>query len=74
MLVRRAGRSHDAYLQLAARTAEDGVYKLTSGAFPAEARRHYRTYVNVWLNWCGLGGLEPCTCARRYRRVDLRSA
>ncbi|MFD7859059.1 hypothetical protein ACFV6B_32965 [Streptomyces microflavus] len=56
--------AHDAYLQLAAWTAEGGVYKLTSGAFSAEARRHYRAYVTAWLNWCDLGGLDPYTCAR----------
>ncbi|WP_405824083.1 hypothetical protein OG705_28815 [Streptomyces sp. NBC_00838] len=56
--------AHHAYRQLAAWTAEGGVYKLTSGAFSSEARRHYRTYVTAWLNWCDLGGLDPYTCAR----------
>ncbi|MFE9687440.1 hypothetical protein [Streptomyces sp. NPDC006285] len=56
---------HDAYRQLAAWTAESGVYKLASGAFSSEARRHYRAYVTAWLNWCDLvSGLDPYTCAR----------
>jgi hypothetical protein len=57
---------HDAYRQLAAWTAEGGVYKLASGAFSSEARRHYRAYVTAWLNWCVGSGLDPYTCARAY--------
>ncbi|MBQ0850298.1 hypothetical protein J8N05_19105 [Streptomyces sp. BH-SS-21] len=34
--------AHDAYRQLADWTAEGGVYKLVSGAFSSEARRHNR--------------------------------
>ncbi|MEW2568589.1 hypothetical protein [Streptomyces sp. NPDC047070] len=57
--------AHDAYRQLADWTAEGGVYKLVSGAFSSEARRHYRAYVTAWLNWCDLdSGLDPYTCAR----------
>ncbi|MFJ2419231.1 hypothetical protein [Streptomyces brevispora] len=57
--------AHDAYRQLAAWTAEGGVYKLASGGFSAEARRHYRAYTTAWLNWCDLGdGLDPYACAR----------
>lgn len=57
--------AHDAYRQLAAWTAKEGVYKLTSGAFSPEARRHYRAHVTAWLNWCDLsGGLDPYNCAR----------
>ncbi|MFE1795388.1 hypothetical protein ACFW9L_04400 [Streptomyces sp. NPDC059517] len=58
---------HDAYRQLADWTAEGGVYKLASGAFSSEARRHYRAYVTAWLNWCDLdSALDPYTCARAH--------
>ncbi|MCM2392578.1 hypothetical protein [Streptomyces albipurpureus] len=57
--------AHDAYRQLAAWTAEGSPYKLASGGFSAEARRHYRAYTTAWLNWCDLGdGLDPYACAR----------
>ncbi|MEW1548464.1 hypothetical protein [Streptomyces tsukubensis] len=62
--------AHDAYRQLAAWTAEGSPYKLASGGFSAEARRHYRTYTTAWLNWCDLGGrLDPYACARADIRV-----
>lgn len=57
--------AHDAYRQLAAWTAAGSPYKLASGGFSAEARRHYRAYTTSWLNWCDLGDeLDPYACAR----------
>ncbi|MFG2684196.1 hypothetical protein [Streptomyces sp. NPDC048392] len=57
--------AHDAYRQLAAWTTEGSPYKLASGSFSAEARRHYRAYTTAWLNWCDLGGgLDPYLCVR----------
>ncbi len=62
--------AHDAYRQLAAWTAEGSPYRLASGGFSAEARRHYRAYTTSWLNWCDLGdGLDPYACARVNIRV-----
>ncbi|MFI5705160.1 hypothetical protein ACIA78_34620 [Streptomyces xanthochromogenes] len=62
--------AHDAYRQLAAWTAEGSPYRLASGGFSAEARRHYRAYTTSWLNWCDLGdGVDPYACARVNIRV-----
>ncbi|MFF9892977.1 hypothetical protein ACF1G1_26055 [Streptomyces albidoflavus] len=57
---------NDAHRRLAAWTAEDSPYKLASGAFSEEARRHYRAYVADWLSWCASGSqpLDPYTCDR----------
>ncbi|MFF8903207.1 hypothetical protein ACF082_37755 [Streptomyces lydicus] len=59
-------QAHDAYRRLATWTAPDSGYVLASGGFSADARRHYRTYVTAWLQWCQRGDapVDPYTCDR----------
>ncbi|WP_406145665.1 hypothetical protein [Streptomyces anulatus] len=58
--------AHDAYVRLGSWTAPGSPYKLLSGSFSPEAKRHYRGYVTGWLNWCDTGRdtLDPYTCDR----------